>query len=80
MTNSVNNFMDNMRLKDVNSLTHLLNADDSDELNIIRHSRFLATMIYYSRLHFITRCTRGNARSFLLYLQNVFVCTKRNFL
>ena len=27
-----------------------------------------------------TRCTRGDARSFFLYLQNVFVCTKRNFL
>ena len=27
-----------------------------------------------------TRCTRGDARSFFLYLQNVFVCTKPNFL
>ena len=27
-----------------------------------------------------TRCTRGNARSVSLYFQNVFVCTKRNFL
>ena len=29
-----------------------------------------------------TRCTRGDARSFFLYLQNVFVhvCTKQNFL
>ena len=27
-----------------------------------------------------TRCTRGDARSFFLYSQNVFVCTKRNFL
>ena len=25
-----------------------------------------------------TRCTRGDARSFFLYLQNVFVCTKEN--
>ena len=24
----------------------------------------------------LTRCTRGDARSFFLYLQNVFVCTK----
>ena len=28
----------------------------------------------------ITRCTRGDARSFFQYSQNVFVCTKRNFL
>ena len=27
-----------------------------------------------------TRCTRGDASSFFLYLQNVFVCIKRNFL
>ena len=26
-----------------------------------------------------TRCTRGDASSFFLYLQNVFVCIKRNF-
>ena len=32
------------------------------------------------RITFTTRCTRGDARSFFLYLQNVFVCTKRNFL
>ena len=25
----------------------------------------------------LTRCTRGDARSFFLYSQNVFVCTKR---
>ena len=29
-----------MRLNEVNSLTHLLNTDDSDELNIIRHSPY----------------------------------------
>ena len=27
-----------------------------------------------------TRCTRGDASSFFLYLQNVCVCIKRNFL
>ena len=27
-----------------------------------------------------TRCTRGDARIFFLYLQNVFVCTKQNLL
>ena len=36
----MNNFVDNMRLNEVNSLTHLLNIDDSDELNIIRHSPY----------------------------------------
>ena len=29
-------------------------------------------------VNMITRCTRGDARSFFLYLQNVFVCTKEN--
>ena len=28
----------------------------------------------------LTRCTRGDASSFFLYLQNVFVCIKRNIL
>ena len=28
----------------------------------------------------LTRCTRGDASSFFLYLQNVFVCIKQNFL
>ena len=27
--------------------------------------------------YIITRCTRGDACSFFLYLQNVFVCTKK---
>ena len=40
MANSINNFVDNMRLNEVNSLTHLLNTDDSDELNIIRHAPY----------------------------------------
>ena len=31
-----------MRLNEVNSLTHLLNTDDSDELNIIRHSPYFS--------------------------------------
>ena len=42
MANSINYFMDNMRLNEVNSLTHLLNTDDSDELNIIRHSPYFS--------------------------------------
>ena len=42
MANSINYFMDNMRLNEVNSLTHLLNTEDSDELNIIRHSPYFS--------------------------------------
>ena len=42
MANSINYFMYNMRLNEVNSLTHLLNTDDSDELNIIRHSPYFS--------------------------------------
>ena len=40
MANSINNFVDNKRLNEVNLLTPLLNTDDSDELNIIRHSPY----------------------------------------
>ena len=40
MANSINNFVDNIHLNEVNSLTHLLNTDDSDELKIIRHSPY----------------------------------------
>ena len=36
--NSINSFMDNMRLNTLNSLTHLLNSSDTDELNMIQHS------------------------------------------
>ena len=32
--------MDNMRLNTLNSLTHLLNSPDTDELNIIQHSPY----------------------------------------
>ena len=42
MSNSNNNFMDDMHLNKVNSLTHLLKSDDSDKLNIIRHSPYLS--------------------------------------
>ena len=40
MANSINNFVDNIRLNEINSLTHLLNTEDTDELNIIRHSPY----------------------------------------
>ena len=34
--------MDNMRLNTLNSLTHLLNSSDTDELNIIQHSPYMS--------------------------------------
>ena len=34
--------MDGMRLNDVNSLTHLLNTSDTDELNVIKHSPYFS--------------------------------------
>ena len=41
MANGINNFVVNTQhLNEVNSLTYLLNTDDSDELNIIRHSPY----------------------------------------
>ena len=40
MANSINNFVDNIRLNEINSLTYLLNTEDTDELNIIRHSPY----------------------------------------
>ena len=42
MANNINSFMDNMRLHTLNSLTHLLNASDTDELNIIQHSPYMS--------------------------------------
>ena len=41
MANSINSFMDNMCLNTLNSLTHLLNSSDTDELNIIQHSLYM---------------------------------------
>ena len=42
MANNINNFLDNVRLNAVNSLTHLLNTSDSDELNVIQHSPYFS--------------------------------------
>ena len=42
MANDINSFMDNMRLNNLNSLTHLLNSSDTDELNMIQHSPYLS--------------------------------------
>ena len=44
--------MDNMRLNILNSLTHLLNASDTDELNIIQHSSYMSDEeLIQSRIH-----------------------------
>ena len=53
----------------------LFNAKKSQMLTFDHKSRILVKPILK-----ITRCTRGDARSLFLYTQNVFVCTKRNFL
>ena len=63
--------------------------EESCTNNIVKLSDFNATLNSVfegellemcSTLIIITRCTRGDASSFFLYLQNVFVCIKRNFL
>ena len=41
---------------------------------------FILKMFKSIDFYIKTRCTRGDARIFFLYSQNVFVCTKRNFL
>ena len=45
----------------------------------IFESKVMKYNLHTVHIH-ITRCTLGDARSFFLYSQNVFVCTKRNFL
>ena len=40
MANSINSFMDNMRLNTLNLLTHLLNSSDADDINMIQHSPY----------------------------------------
>ena len=42
MANAINSSMDNMRLNNLNSLTHLLNSSDTDELNMIQHSPYMS--------------------------------------
>ena len=48
----------------------VISTDDGHVRNV---SRNLKSNSIYN-----TRCTRGDASSFFLYLQNVFVCIKRN--
>ena len=50
----------------------VISTDDGHVRNV---SRKLKSNSIYN-----TRCTRGDASSFFLYLRNVFVCIKRNFL
>ena len=52
----------------------VISTEDGHVRNV---SRNLQSDVIYN-----TRCTRGDASSFFLYLQNVFVhvCTKQNFL
>ena len=53
MADSINNFVDNLQLNALNSLTHLLNTEDTDELNIIRHSPYMSDdELIQSRLHY----------------------------
>ena len=52
--------------------SNVISTDDGHVRNV---SRYLKSNSIYN-----TRCTRGDASSFFLYLQNVFVCIKRNFL
>ena len=48
--------------------------------NIFSSATFLNILIKSYCSQSVTRYTRGEARSFFLYLQNVSVCKKRNFL
>ena len=44
--------MDNMRLNTLNSLTHLLNSYDTDELNIFQHLPYMSDEKFIqSRIH-----------------------------
>ena len=42
MANPINRFVDNMQLSIETSLTHLLHSENSDELNVIRHSPYIS--------------------------------------
>ena len=49
-------------------------STDDGHVGIVSQNNLQSDVIYN------TRCTRGDASSFFLYLQNVFVCIKQNFL
>ena len=41
MANDINDFVDNMHLNISNSFTHMLNTENSDELNVIQYSPYI---------------------------------------
>ena len=52
MADNINKFVDNLQLNSLNSLTHLLNTENTDELNVIRHSPYISDdELIQSRLH-----------------------------
>ena len=65
----------------VNNICHINNMFRTRSLSLM-YCVNLAELTHISLLlmRVLTRCTRGDARSFFLYSQNVVVCTKRNFL
>ena len=42
MANDINGFVDNTHLNSSNSLTHLLQSDETEELNVVRHSPYIS--------------------------------------
>ena len=46
MANDINNFVDNMDLKISNSFTHMLDTENSDELNVMYDVLHTLLMIY----------------------------------
>ena len=89
MADSINNFVDNLQLNALNSLTHLLNTEDTDELNIIRHSPYMSDdELIQSRLHYrnglsilslncqslqAKRTTMEISRIYLLFVQSLAI-------
>ena len=78
MANDINCFVDNAHLNSSNSLTHLLQSDDTEELNVIRHSPYISVdELLLSRINKqnglslgITRVAECNAILLLLLIIN----------
>ena len=52
MADNIIKFVDNSQLNSLNLFTHLLNTEDTDELNVIRHSPYISVdELIQSRLH-----------------------------
>ena len=64
----------------------LLEDINTDAMNLCYDRNNSKSHLHYLNVETVscaiskTRCTRADARSLFLYSQNVFVCTKRNFL